>query len=137
MDGNGIVVHEGAPQKRVNHLLGELVQWYNKNKNKLPTIVLAAVVHNQFEYVHPFEDGNGRVGRLILNNILIKHKLPPVNISIDNRKQYYETLRLFQRTGDIKPTLDLIIHEYKDYSKKLNKSNKSKARKHKPSKKKF
>jgi Fic family protein len=99
--------------------------------------VLAAVVHNQFEYVHPFEDGNGRVGRLILNNILIKHKLPPVNISIECRKQYYETLRLFQRTGDIKPTLDLIISEYKDYSKKLNKSPRGKARKSKSTKKKI
>jgi hypothetical protein len=38
-------------------------------------IVLAAVVHNQFEVIHPFQDGNGGVGRLLLNNILLRHNL--------------------------------------------------------------
>jgi len=123
-DGTGNIVHLGAPSSRVAGLLGELVKWYNQNKKKYPPIVLGAVIHNQFEYIHPFEDGNGRVGRLLLNNILIKNKMPPVNISMESRKEYYETLRLFQRTGDIKPTIDLILREYHELEKKLKKQEK-------------
>ncbi len=120
-DGMGNLIHLGAPSSRVVSLLAELVKWYSKNKKKLPAIILAAVVHNQFEYIHPFEDGNGRVGRLLLNNILLKHKLPPVNISLKNRKKYYKTLREFQGTGDIRPTIELILKEYKQLRKKLKK----------------
>ena len=120
-DGLGNIIHLGAPSSRVISLLTELVKWYNKNRKKLPAIVLAAVVHNQFEYIHPFEDGNGRVGRLLLNNILLKQRLPPVNISFSNRKQYYNTLRDFQKTGNIRPTIELILREYKLLRKKLKK----------------
>jgi len=99
---------------------------YELNKDEYPPIVLAAVIHNQFEYIHPFEDGNGRVGRLLLNNILIKHKMPPVNISMQDRVEYYETLRIFQRTGDIRPTIELILKEYKLLEKKLAKKSSKK-----------
>lgn len=120
-DAIGNLIHLGAPATRVITLLKELIKWYNKNKNKLPAIVLAVVIHNQFEYIHPFEDGNGRVGRLLLNNILLKHKLPPVSISMNNRKVYYDTLKEFQRTGNIKPSVELILKEYKQLRKKLKK----------------
>ena len=125
-DGLGNIVHLGAPSSRVIGLLNELIKWYESNKKNYPPIVLAAVIHNQFEYIHPFEDGNGRVGRLLLNNILIKNKLPPVNISMDCRKEYYETLRVFQRTGDIRPTIELILKEYKNLEKKFKSSGKKK-----------
>jgi len=125
-DGLGNLIHLGAPATRVLPLLTELVKWYNKNRNKIPAIVLAVVVHNQFEYIHPFEDGNGRVGRLLLDNILIKHKMPPVNISMKNRKEYYETLRDFQKTGNIKPSVELVLKEYRILKKKLGKSKKKK-----------
>jgi len=120
-NGFGDIIHLGAPATRVVPLLAELIKWYNKNRKKLPAIVLAIVVHNQFEYIHPFEDGNGRVGRLLLNNILLKHKLPPVNISMKNRKRYYDTLKDFQKTGNIKPSIELILKEYKLLRKRLNK----------------
>lgn len=112
-DGYGNIIHTGAPQSRVVSLLKELVKWYNKNKKKYPGLVLAAAVHNQFENIHPFVDGNGRVGRLLLNNILIKNKLPPVNIDLRNQKEYYETLQEYERKGNLKPTIDLLIKEYK------------------------
>ena len=120
-DALGNLIHLGAPSTRVVSLLTELVKWYNKNKNKLPAIVLAVVVHNQFEYIHPFEDGNGRVGRILLNNILLKHKLPPVNISFKSRSKYYSALREFQKTGNIRPSIELVLKEYKSLRKKLKK----------------
>ena len=97
----------------------DLLIWYNKNRNKYPPLLLAVVVHNQFENIHPFEDGNGRVGRLLLNNILIKHRLPPVNISMNNRIRYYNAIMDYQKKGDIRPTIDLILNEYKYLNKRL------------------
>lgn len=119
MDGAGKVIHEGAPQSRVSYLLKELVSWYNKNKDKYPALILGAVVHNQFENIHPFADGNGRVGRILLNNILIKNSLPPVNIDLSNRKEYYISLQEYQKKGNLKPTIDLLIKEYRKLKRVL------------------
>jgi Fic family protein len=119
VDGMGNVVHEGAPQARINHLLRELVGWYENNKNKYPGLVLGAVVHNQFENIHPFRDGNGRVGRVLLNNILIKHNLPPINIDFKNRGEYYASLQAYEKNHDLKPTIKLFMKEYNELKKRL------------------
>lgn len=113
VDSYGAIVHRGAPPDYVAKLLSELIDWYGKSKKKYPPIVLAAVVHNQFENIHPFHDGNGRVGRLLLNNILIKHGLSPVNIELSNRKEYYNSLQEYENNGNLRPTIELILKEYK------------------------
>src|SRR3989344_2646614 len=118
---SGIIVHEGAPQPRINALLDELVDWYNKNKRKYPTLILASVVHNQFENIHPFADGNGRVGRILLNFILIKNNLPPVNIELKNRMEYYNTLQEYEKNKNLRPTIEFLIKEYKETKKSLSK----------------
>ncbi|MFH0817865.1 MAG: Fic family protein [Candidatus Micrarchaeota archaeon] len=120
-DAYGNVVHRGAPSAQVEKLLKKLVGWYNGNKKKYPPLVLAAVVHNQFENVHPFQDGNGRVGRLLLNNVLLRHGLPPVNIELRNRTEYYEALQADEKRGDILPMLELILKEYRTLKKMLRK----------------
>jgi Fic family protein len=116
-DALGHVVHRGAPSQQIESLLKEIVQWYNQNKTKCPPLVLAAVVHNQFEVVHPFQDGNGRVGRLLLNNILLKHNLPPLNIELKNRTQYYAALQAYEKEKNIRPTLELMLKEYRALKK--------------------
>jgi len=120
-DGFGNIVHRGAPQRQVNGLLKELVSWYRKNKTKYHPILIAAVIHNQFENIHPFQDGNGRVGRLILNNILLKHNFPPVNIDFKNRSEYYLALQDYEKRGNIRPTIELILKEYKIFRKNSRK----------------
>lgn len=120
-DGMGNILHEGAPQPRVISLLKELIKWYDLNKNKYPALILAAVVHNQFETIHPFADGNGRIGRLLLNNTLIKHGLPPVNIDIKNRAEYYKVLQDYQKRHNLRPTIEFILKEYKNLKKALKK----------------
>jgi len=117
----GNIVHRGVPSDQITRLLNELIRWYNKNKNKYPALILAAVVHNHFENVHPFRDGNGRVGRLLLNNILLKHKLPPVNIELKNRREYYGALQEYQKNRNIRPMIELILKEYKLLKKTLKK----------------
>ncbi|MBR9690755.1 Fic family protein [Candidatus Woesearchaeota archaeon] len=118
-DSKGVVVHEGAPQTRINHLLKELIKWYHNYKNKYPALVLGAVVHNQFENIHPFADGNGRVGRILLNYVFIKNGLPPINIDFENRFEYYDSLKSYQDNKDLKPTMKLFVKEYKALAKKL------------------
>lgn len=117
----GNIVHEGAPQSRIFALLNELINWYNRNNDKYPGLVLAAVAHNQFENIHPFADGNGRVGRILLNNILIKHGLPPINIDFKNRAEYYASLQEYEKNHNLKPTLELFMKEYKALKKILKK----------------
>ncbi|MDE1870163.1 MAG: Fic family protein [Candidatus Micrarchaeota archaeon] len=118
-NSSGEKVHQGAKSTEVVSLLNKLVKWYQENRLKYPPIVLAAIVHNQFEMIHPFEDGNGRIGRLILNNILLKHKLPPVNIELKHRAIYYSALKIYETTGNIRPIIELILKEYKNLKKML------------------
>jgi Fic family protein len=112
-DGRGGIVHRGAPSTRVRVLLLELIRWYDKSKNRYSPLVLAAVVHNQFENIHPFQDGNGRIGRLLLNNILLKHKMPPINIELKNRQQYYTALQAYEKNHNLRPTIELMLKEYR------------------------
>jgi Fic family protein len=121
LDKEGNIIHRGAPAEKVLGLLKELVGWYHKYKNKYPPLVLATVVHNQFENIHPFADGNGRVGRLLLNNILLKHGLPPVNIDFVNRKEYYQSLREYEKNNNLRPTIELLLAEYKNLKRRLRK----------------
>lgn len=120
-DNYGNIVHRGTPSQLVVNSLKRLIKWYEKNKRKYPALVLATVVHNNFETIHPFRDGNGRVGRLLMNNILLKHGMPPVNIELKNRKQYYAALRTYQENGNIKPMIKLMLKEYSALRKLVTK----------------
>lgn len=119
--GRGNIVHRGAPSKQVVFLLQKLAEWYKKNKNEYSPLVLAAVVHNQFENIHPFQDGNGRVGRLLLNNMLLKHGLPPLNIELRNRSEYYKALQEYEHNHNIRPMLSLMLKEYRALKRMLKK----------------
>jgi Fic family protein len=112
-DGQGNIVHQGAPIHAVKGLLEELCKWYDKHKKKYPTLLLAAVMHNQFEKIHPFQDGNGRVGRLLLNYVLLRHKYPPINIRLRDRGKYYKCLQEYDKTNEIRLTLKFLINQYK------------------------
>lgn len=118
-DSLGNIVHRGAASTQIPHLLKKLVEWYEKNKNRCPPLLLAAVVHNQFENIHPFQDGNGRIGRLLLINILLKHGLPPVNIELEMRGEYYASLQAYEKNSNIRPTLELLLKEYRRLRKVL------------------
>ncbi len=120
VDSAGRAIHRGAPAGQVDLMLKRLVVWYRENRNKYPPLVLAAVVHDQFETIHPFEDGNGRVGRLLFINILLKHGLPPLNTEVENRREYYEALKAYQTKGNLRPTLDLMLKEYRRLRAALN-----------------
>ena len=115
----GKIIHAGVPVKDLPNALDDLIKWYKKNKAKFRPMVLAAIMHNQFEHIHPFQDGNGRVGRLLLDLILIRNKYPPINISFEDREEYYSTLQEYHESRDLRPTLKFLVKQYKKTLKQV------------------
>lgn len=120
----GQILHAGVPKEELIGYLNDFIKWYAENKDKFKPIVLAAIIHNQFEHIHPFQDGEGRVGRLLLNFILIKKNYPPINILLEDRQEYYKTLQQYSKNDDLKPTLKFLINQYKKTLKKVSTKNK-------------
>src|SRR3989338_5100497 len=79
--------------KLVKTEIENLISWYNKNKKTLHALELATIFHCIFERIHPFFDGNGRVGRLLLNFILLKRKYPTVIVQNKNKRRYFAALQ--------------------------------------------
>ncbi len=72
---------------------------YNYNHDEQDVFAKIAKYHIEFEKIHPFEDGNGRTGRLLLNYELLKNNLPPVVIAKEDRVKYFEFLRTNDNTS--------------------------------------
>lgn len=123
---NGEIIHSGSPANKVKYELEKLVRWYNKNKKKFKPLVLAAIIHNQFEDIHPFQDGNGRVGRLLLNFVLLKHHYPPINILLKDRAEYYFILQEYQKKDKLLSTLQFLVKQYKKNIRKVTTKSKKK-----------
>ena len=85
-----------APEK-IPNLMTYFVYNYNHDEEDIFTKI--ARYHIEFEKIHPFEDGNGRTGRLLLNYELLKNDIPPVVISKEERVKYFEFLRNNDSTG--------------------------------------
>lgn len=81
-------------EKDVPKLLKQMIDFDYKNKNKLHPFVLACLIHAQFVEVHPFEDGNGRTGRALMNWILMQAGYPKLFIPFKLRGDYYKAIDL-------------------------------------------
>lgn len=77
----------------VEEEMGNLIGWYKENKKKVHPVELAMVFHGIFESIHPFVDGNGRVGREILNFILDRHRFPPILFYAEDRLEYLDAMK--------------------------------------------
>ena len=89
-------------------LLDDILEWFNANKDVLHPVVLASIFHYKFIRIHPFDDGNGRVARLLMNLILMHFGYPLVIISSspDAKTQYYSAL---ERTDANLPTVQSAV----------------------------
>ena len=93
-----------------------------KNEERKETMSLIeriALFHLEFEGIHPFVDGNGRTGRLILNLELIRNGYPAINVKFTDRKRYYNAFDSFYRDNNAEPMIQLIAEyvsaRYDDY----------------------
>lgn len=90
---NGEIFNYASPEE-TPALMQELMDFYNtaiKNTETHP-LWLAAMLHYKFVRIHPFDDGNGRVARLLMNYILLKNNYPPIIIKSDKKGEYLTAL---------------------------------------------
>ena len=88
----------------VDALLGEIGKFANNND----ILKAAAYFHLRFEYIHPFADGNGRVGRTLLNYFLMIRDHPPIIIYDEDKSVYYAALEAYDENEDILPMYDFL-----------------------------
>ena len=88
--------------------LTELLAENERRKNTMHPIERIARFHLEFEGIHPFIDGNGRCGRLILNLDLIQNGYPAINVKFTDRQRYYNAFDEFYKNGDISPMVELV-----------------------------
>ena len=90
-----------------------LVAEFSANK-KMHPIERATMFHLKFEGIHPFVDGNGRTGRLILNLMLMQAGYPPINVKYSDRKRYYEMFDCYYRDNNQNPAISLVVENIKE-----------------------
>ena len=96
------------PEKVPNLMMYYIYNYIHDEQDVFSKI---ARYHIEFEKIHPFEDGKGRTGRLLINYELLKNNLPPVVIAKDNRVKYFEFLRNNDNTGFAEWLKELSIRE--------------------------
>jgi len=87
----------------------ELIEWFRNEKEKfdINPIILAAIFHYRFIRIHPFDDGNGRVARILMNFILMQFGYPPAIIKTEDKESYYAVLRLAD-ADELEPFIEYI-----------------------------
>ncbi|WP_099205399.1 Fic family protein [Scatolibacter rhodanostii] len=94
-------IHEvGSFPEDVEADLQDLLEEMNEYSNK-DVLKVAAYFHARFEYIHPFADGNGRVGRTLLNYFLMTHSHPPIIIYDEDKNGYYKALEHYDQDEDL------------------------------------
>ena len=108
------LVHMAPPAERVPFLMDDLFAWLQSSKDHL--LIRSCVFHYEFEFIHPFIDGNGRTGRLwqslILGRLhpLFEH-LPVENMVYANQQAYYDAITASTHAGQSGPFIDFMLNE--------------------------
>jgi Fic family protein len=103
-DGN--MFYYASPEE-TPALMGDLVEWYNNEKDKIHPIELAARFHYKLVRIHPFDDSNGRTTRLMMNYILMQNGYAPIVIESKKKEAYLTALNKAD-VGDINAFVDYI-----------------------------
>ena len=97
--------HTPAQPYLIEPKIQELLEWYSNDKEDF--ITKLAKFHIEFEAIHPFIDGNGRTGRLLVNLELMKLGYPPIDIKFIDRMTYYNAFDSYHVNGNLKPMINL------------------------------
>jgi len=101
----------------VHRDMKELLNWYKNADKHLGTL---ALLHTRYEKIHPFQDGNGRTGRLILYREALKHDIIPPIIHDANRMEYIEGVKEYAEKGVSERMCSLLKKEQEEYEKTIN-----------------
>lgn len=118
--GREIIHYEAPPSKRIPAEMERFILWFNhtnrnaENEIKKP-VIRAAIAHLYFESIHPFEDGNGRIGRAIAEKALSQTVNRPILLSLSDameykKKDYYNALKSAQRSNEITPWIIYFVN---------------------------
>ena len=102
-------MHYFAEPDAVPGLMRDLLDWYTAEEkaNTLHPLLRAVVLHHEFVAVHPFDDGNGRIGRILMNFALMRAGYPIAIIPVTKRNEYYSALQRAD-AGDYTPLVNYI-----------------------------
>ena len=89
------------------------------NNKKVITLNDIAIFHAKYEKIHPFQDGNGRTGRIIIFKECLKNNITPLIISDNNKYTYYDSLYCAQTNNDYKDLTELFKYEQDNYLKNI------------------
>ena len=101
--GDGVGTAPEEVEAELQELLDEV-----KDAEGKDVMTIAAYLHLRFEEIHPFADGNGRVGRTLLNYYLMTHGCPPLILFSEDKKTYYLSLAVYDKTGEIKGFIEFL-----------------------------
>lgn len=113
-----------SPEDVITELESLLDEIYEVDLTPMNSLKIVSYFHCWFESIHPFADGNGRLGRLLLNYILLANDLPPIILFDRDRNQYYLALEEFTESQEIQKMVDFLEMEaektwLKDYNTKV------------------
>jgi len=89
-----------------------LIADYHGEMQKFHSVQRAAIFHLKFETVHPFIDGNGRTGRLLMNLELMKEGFPPIDIKFTDRQRYIDCFKTWQNGDFDSARMETLMAEY-------------------------
>ncbi len=87
-------IHYYASVEDTPAKMTDLMRWFNKmnHDSEVHPLIFATFFHHKFVAIHPFDDGNGRMARLLMNLILLKNHFPPIVVKLADRNEYYGAL---------------------------------------------
>jgi len=106
------VSHVAPPHDRVPQLMGELFDWLGTSDEHL--LIKSCVFHYEFEFIHPFSDGNGRIGRL-WQSVILHHwrplfaAIPTESIVRDHQEAYYQAIEAAGSVGESTPFVEFML----------------------------
>lgn len=109
---NMIGMYQTVRPEQVEVEMGKLLDWYNVQN---VTIEVLAEFHARYESIHPFQDGNGRTGRLVLFRECLKNGIMPVVIEDNNRNEYLEALKEYREYKKLDKMVQLFEKEQEFY----------------------
>lgn len=109
---NMIGIHQTTLPSQVPEAMTELLNWYHTQDVSLKTL---AEFHARYEIIHPFQDGNGRTGRIILFRECLRHDISPFIIEDANRPEYLEALKAYRQNGTVTALITLFQKEQEFY----------------------